>query len=560
MADNLSGTPETEYSVFDFSGGLNVASSNSILLDKESSDLLNISLSDRGKIKKRDGLVINTHFSLPNKVGVEVKGIFSFVQINGVRQDILYYGDKEMYATHTETGSWMKIDFFEAKELTPWTYYDPTTSPATEEVAGTYEYIPYTVQGERFTFFIFQMPDETTGVGENRLYMTNSKDGVFRLINYKDPDTGVYSLLARQIPTLPKCDYVAIRRNRAFYAGDPNNKDSVYFSYNLNPERIDLYVSGVALEQNTDNGGGGILRFPTSPDIEITGIVNFKDYLIVLKSDSAHVLSGRIPKIDFQIDQLDVASGCTSPRSIVRGNNAVYYKSDDGIRYIHSPSQDVIETKPLSEPINPEFDTVNDRDIHATFAKGKLYFFCSGDDPKTFVFDEVIKAWTKYDWNSGASFNDKDTDSLLIGGKNGYVFHTDKVLKDEVTPGVYAPINAYYSTPFHAFKEPQVTKRFRYLMVFFKPNPIPDSIVDLKIEIDYKDSYKEIDAEYISMVWGQGVWGQAHWGVMKQQVNQMVRFGGTGKSARFTFSNDKIDEDLEIHGFVAGYKRKKRRR
>lgn len=556
----LSSEPKVEYSVFDLSGGVNLQNANALLQEKQASAILNMRLDDVGKIKKREGIVANRFYTLPEKINQGVQSLFSYVKINGNRQDVLFYEDKTMYATVPQTGNWQQVAFFEAIETKPAVPDDPKTPEINEETPAEYDYQPYTPKGTCFSFFTFWMADEETGIGDFRLYCTNEYDGVFKLYEIYDEEHDTYTLAAKQIPSLPKAAFAVVHKDRVFYGGIQDHPDAFLFSYVYNCEEIGTYVFGDAIEEVSESGGGGMIRVPSSPDVAITALATFKGSLIIFKSDSIHILSGDNPS-NYVLERLNVASGCLAANTVLLGNNALYYLSDDGIRYITTTGQEVIETFSLSHAVNKHLMTYDPKKVVSTYFKNRLYFFCQGDHPSTLVFFEATGSWSIYDVEANCAFNDKELDYLLFGSKTGYVYHLEnEQLKDELTFDTYTPIRAMYATPFYSFNEQQITKRFNSIMLFFKPNAVENSTVQLKIEIDYKDTYKEANAEYLQMKWGEGKWGRAHWGSMRDQISQIIQFGGTGKTIRFTFSNQAIDEDLEIHGFVVSYKRRKRRR
>jgi hypothetical protein len=511
---------ETEYRVFDFSGGLNKKSSNSLLLDKEASDLLNITFGQRGTFKKRPGVTIEPN--VPQLVSGKTP-ITSFAQLarkDGSYETLVFYSNGVIFGRNSDDGSTYTVTL---KKSDGTAYGAASSKP--------------------FSYFSYQ----------DTLYFMNSTDGCFKF-------TGKGNNNATKVDAIPKCDFCLINNDRAFYAGDPANKDYLYFSQAGNVESTSMTIVDKQYGGTTTVAGGGIIRFPTSTGIAITGISVFKGSLLIFKSNSVFQLSGKTPD-DFAVNKLDIATGCVAPRTLVLGDNKVYYMAIDGIRYISSPQQDSITTTPLSDAVNPEMEVMVNKDkIHASFEAGKYYLFY--DDPtdgKTLVFDETLNAWTKYDLIMTASYYNKEIAKTLMGNKDGRVFSFDETkLYDEFLQGIYTPITSFYSTPYYPLQAPEVTKRFRWLMPFFKPNAVQNSTIELKIEIDYKDSYKEMDAQYLTLTWGQNNWGQSHWGNMRQQVSQMIRFGGTGKTIRFTFTNDKIDEDLEVHGFVIGFKPKSR--
>jgi hypothetical protein len=476
----------------------------------------------RGAIHKRGGLVVYTNY--PSKAGVSVLQIFRFGRLDGTKELLVFFSDgtiKGVNAVESYTITLKKSDG---------TNYG--------NHSGT----------KQFGIYIFQ----------DICYFGNSIDGWFK---FPGKASGVYNATA--VDTIPKCDYGLIRNNRAFYSGDPTAKDSVYFSQVADVANINLMMNNKIYGGDTTTGGGGQIRFPSSPDIEITGIASFQDALIVFKRNSAFALTGTIPESDFAVKQLNVATGCVSGLSIVNADNVLYYMGNDGLYRLQSPFQGQIESVPVSDKIKPEMDSMVDKTVvHTQFFKNKLYVF----DPnaKTLVFDTLLQAWSKYDLKMTASMVDLKNDHLVMGNTTGYVYYIDPTKKrDQIDFSTNAPINGIFSTKYFNFSLPAITKRFRYALIAFRPDDVSTNTHQVTLEIDYKLSYKQLNVLYDSLTYGSDNWstdpdanGGTHpvyWGSMKDEMTKVLRFSGTGKNIRLTFSNNVLDEELEIHGITFGF-------
>lgn len=522
---------EVQYRVFDFSGGLASNISAELQNDNEAKDALNLVYGNRGHLKKRSGLKIHN-------------SLLGHIEEAGVKHNaVMIYSYSKPYSGKEETiivYENSKVKGYDGTDVYDFNFFDSALVATPFSLGtGTDRVIP--------TFFVFN----------DNLYILDPKNGAFKYTGRTGTGTGSERFV--QVNGIPKTSMALVRESRVYYAGDPTNPHILYYSQILDAESIEMTRVDPVTGTETEDGGGG--AFSTiSEDAAITGLTEFNGYIIILKEKSAFTISGK-SKEDFVLSPLNVATGCIAPRTVVRGNNMVYWLSKEGVYYLTSPQNQIIRAEPLSVKVNDQipFSDIDALDTYAYF-DGKRFMLVPNYKKRQnmLIYDEVNTIWTKFDFAPTAiDYSPKARDTFYVVGENVSTL-VEGQLKDELTPGVYTPIHSLLTTAFYRLGKPEVTKRFRSLMVFLKPNSVEDSTVKMKVEIDYKDSYRSIDAEYISMQWGTGQWDNMYWGEGKDEVNQLVRFGGTGKMIRFTFENNSVDEDMEIHGFVINYKEKRR--
>lgn len=514
------GTPIQNYRLFDFSGGLNTTDHKYNLAPNEASDLLNVDLFERGNFKQRAGVTINSEYKAPT--GTRIKRFHQFIKLDGTTENMAFYYDdnKQLAGVYATDGT---------------NQYDLSFMDGTTQI---------TLSKQPINFFTWN----------NTLYIVTTS-GVFKY--------GGGGVNAEKVAGLEGCKYAIVFHNRVFYAGFSNAPDMVKFSQLYNPDSIDTVISSDS-GTSTLNGGGEIAVRSEKGDVPVTGLTIFLNSLIIFKSDSVFSLRGYNPDTDFQLSPINVSSGCTHPETIAQANNGVYYLSHDGVYLLATPYEGYIATKKISQKVdktiqasNEEIDMIHGTiGLKATYYENKYYL---ATENHTFVYDEKLAVWTRYDIKMSALYKDFSSDMLVFASNQEYAlsFNPSKY-DDEYTPGTLTPIHSTYSIGYNYFEFPELTKRYRYLKVFFKPFPVSNAKIDLKIEIDYKNSSKEIDAEYTSFVWGESNWGDAWYGDQKESISEMVRFGGNGEAIRFTFSNQELGQGLEVHGLVAGFKMKKR--
>ena len=195
--------------------------------------------------------------------------------------------------------------------------------------------------------------------------------------------------------------------------------------------------------------------------------------------------------------KITVSSGCTQPRSIQMGNNVVYYVGNDGVYYLTTTTQDVVLVQSLSDKITPEFKNVV---IKNSIYYHSNYFLLTNKG--MLIFDERLNAWTKWDSRFNTVMLDDGLDQLVFGGNQGYFYSPDKsILYDEYAPDVKTAINGSFATPYLYFDMPEVTKRYKWFKLFYCPNDLVGSEINVRIDIDYSDQYKTVDSFYNSLVW-----------------------------------------------------------
>lgn len=520
---NVAATPKSKYRVMNFNGGLNLVDSDMNLQDNEATDLLNVTFTERGAFRKRPGVALPPSF--PHKEDCEISTIYRSYHRDGTSEFIAFFMDGTVKASREEG--------------------EPYDIGMKDKDGLDYGVL----SGKPVSCFSYN----------NKTYFTNDSDGLFVI----EPD---HLTEAKQIiigGTTPfKPNYAIVHHNRVFYTGNPDAKDRVYFSQLNDPTTVEMTINDVVHGGSTTTGGGGIIDLQSN-EVEITGLAVFLDALVIFKSDSVFSLTGYTPDTDFKVSRINVASGCIAPRSIVSANNGVYFLGKDGVYVLTTPFEGYIATRAVSEKITPIFRSIvtEAQKIHAVY-KDKCYFLFHSEG--TLMFDEVLTSWTKFDTKMNCSLSDTKRNVVFMGGENGFVYCFDSLqLHDEYKPGVITGIDAFYSSAYYSLGEPEVTKKFKGVKIFYKPDPESNVYIAVKTEVDYKDKTRLFLSSYLSLIWGETPWGYQDdpenytwWGGIRDQLARMIRFTGGGLNIRLTFSNSGVNEQLGIDGFVFVYKRK----
>lgn len=511
MADfSLQGSKELVYRITDFAGGLNTKFAKSSLAENEASDMMNMVIEERGSIYKRKGVKIASgYLSAPGK---EIIKVDKFENRMKERINFIFYADGTIMCANPGG----VIGY-------PMQFYDENGNATTRST-------------EKCSSFIFY----------DKYYFGNKVDGWFRF------EPGHHAF---KVAGIPKAEHAIINNNRVYYANIDEQADRMYFSHQGNCENVSL-VPG---DQEAQNNVGGLFDFP-SAELPITGISVFQGSLLVFKKDAVFSLTG-YDYTDFEIKQLTVSTGCAVSKSVTLGDNQVYYIGYDGVYSIFSPSQDVVNSTPVSYKITPEFDSYNKDKLFCFHHKSKLYLLM---EDRTLIYDERLGSWTKWDTKFTCAMYEEDLDKIVFGGTYGYVYTLENELFDQYDL-VEGPkgIRGMYSTPYFSFGEPEITKKYKWVKVFYKPNPIEGSKIKMSYDVDYTETWKDFDAFFNTLLWSedfvtdQDIWGE-YWGDVRAQMSKKVRFSKKGAMVRLTFENDAIGEELGLSQLVFGYKRKEK--
>ena len=206
--------------------------------------------------------------------------------------------------------------------------------------------------------------------------------------------------------------YCAVYQSCLFLDGGPSEDTALYYSHPLKP---DQFGATDYLELGMRKGGG------------ITGLVNYFNFLIVLRSSSIDIISGSYPNFNCQtilqgIGSTAIDSAATIPEmGIVFATFDGVYLLSGNMEYIDKP-----ELIKLSEPINKTWRRVN-KD-HLSRAAGcyshkhkeyHLYVCVDGSDIPNLglVYHVEKKSWS-FRENFPVSCIDTDGQGNIIFGHN----------------------------------------------------------------------------------------------------------------------------------------------
>lgn len=303
---------------------------------------------------------------------------------------------------------------------------------------------------------------------------------------------------------------LAIYKDSLFVAGDSANPSRLYYS-----------GGGDKVNDFTIGGGGGFIDIAKNDGQSITGMIVFKDSLLVFKERSTYKFSFTTSGLP-QIEQVSPAVGCVAPRSIVAVENDIWFAGEDGIYTIGNKEGfafDVLRTDEVSVLLRSTYQSIDPAyisKIAAIYAKANqqnLVIFAytpagSTTNSKAMVYDRQrvgwLPEWSNITANCWAIFKGTDGVRHVLYGddSSGYV-------KEILTGGddFGSAIDANFELRSESFKTGLNTyKQLKDLDVMLRN---PTGNITLKIIVDGVSESKTLNLTTLqpSVNWGHYLLG-----------------------------------------------------
>lgn len=437
--------------------GLNTLVSATQIREDELSEAIDIQLIEDGKIQfPRDG---QSYYGLEN--GTKVTGIFPFYKSDGTQQ-LLRMSGTHLQVFNTSTNDWDNVsgatytadqdteavmaydklyicngaDNLSYYDGTSITTFSPTAAPTSPGVVRTgttgsytfsYKITSVTAIGESLptaavsaaanvatldasTYMTISWTAASGAIGYN-LY--GRKDGQWYFMTYIEGNSSVSyvdkgtvtpddSVVPPESDSTqgPKGKHIQVYKDSLFIFGDPDNPSRMYYS-----------GGGDKINDFGSQNGGGFIDI-TKNDGQIgTGLVPFKNSLVIFKERAIYQFSFSTTGAP-QYSSVTNAIGCNSPRSIVLVENDVFFASYNGIYTIGNESGfaiDVLRTNELSAKVRSIFQSMepsrrmNVSAVYAKTANLNLVIFSytpagSTTNSMALVYDRERLAW--YEWTN----------------------------------------------------------------------------------------------------------------------------------------------------------------
>jgi hypothetical protein len=350
--------------LIDYTGGLNLRASQFQLAENESPDMLNVDIDPRGGFYTRKGWQRwnETDIVDPGVDPWHPRHAFVHTWANGT-QEVYVTNDHKLYSAGTDAV------FAELTGLMG------TAVPHCFDHAAWGDDV-YIVGGMLETTYRRHLDDAPLALDPD---------------NWSEIETPVHDVL-------PHAEYIATHASYMFVAvtteADGNHFARVRWSHPGKPDswRTDDYL-------DIEAGGG-----------RITGIMPFRDHLLIFKTNSMWALYG-YDEDSWQLIKVSLSVGCPSVTAVTRSESAVYFfsASDKGGIYIYTGE----DPEHISENLRPAFeDILAYENVFVSWAARRLWVAvpwvkgigATPDVSSCFVLDPDIGngAWTMYRSDYGA--------------------------------------------------------------------------------------------------------------------------------------------------------------
>jgi len=355
-------------------------------------------------------------------------------------------------------------------------------------------------------------------------------------------------------PVNPK--YIEEFKNYIFYAGYTANTGEIKWCNNL-------------AETAFSGGNSGTLVVGDT----ITGLVRFRDQLIIFCENSIHRLTGS-NTLDFQLLPITENIGCIAPNSIVEVGGDILFVGPDGVRTLAATERnDDFELGSISRNIqstaNSMVPTAGVNNVVATAVRKKnqyRVFYPTTGQAETQALGILggIRSQSEgglvWEWSTLKGIKPHTVDSSFInedeyvihGGFDGFVYRQENGVNFNNTA-----ITSIFRTADITFGDPGIRKTLHRVKIFYKVEGT--TTINLGLEYDH-NAFGIIQPANITItktssnsVYGTGTYGNATYGTEDNSVLTKNTVG-SGFEVALNFSvASATDSSHTIQGFVIDY-------
>lgn len=282
----------------------------------------------------------------------------------------------------------------------------------------------------------------------------------------------------------PKGKYIGLYKDSLFIFGDPSNPSRLYYS-----------AGGDLITDFTVGSGGGFIDISKNDGQKGTGVIRFKDAMLVFKEGSIYKFSFSTSGLP-QVEQISASVGASSQRNIVAVENDVFfYCSGRGVFTIGNEAGyafDVLRTNELSAKIRSIIQSIegsrhsNVSAVYATINNVNLVIFSYTPTGGTYNSEALVYdrerlgwyKWTNIQANCWANFKDSEGDEFVLYGddNSGYV---KKILSGSDDFG--SPIEGSFKLKSVSFNDQAIYKRLKVIDLLLRE---PTGNVTMNIIVD----------------------------------------------------------------------------
>lgn len=605
--------------------GYDTLVSNTQIRADELSEASDIILIEDGKIQcPRDG---QTYYK--NSSGSRVTGLFPYYKSDGTKKllrstgttlRVLNTGTNDWdavsgysYTTGLNTNGVMAYDrLYLVNGTDPLTYFDGSviqsftaisapTSPSVTRTGSSgsytfsYKVTAVTSVGEttptaaatstlnqatldNTNYMTFSWTAATSAIGYN---VYGRKDGSWYFLKYLEGNSSTSYIdkgtdTPSEVFTPPESNttggpigkYIALYKDTIFILGDPSNPSRAYYS-----------GGGDKINDFSMANGGGFIDIAKNDGQVGTGMIMFKNSLLIFKEESIYQFSFTTSGLP-QVEQVSASLGCIAPRSLVQVENDIFFASRRGIFTIGNEAGfafDVLRTNELTSRIRAVYKSIdpayieNIAAIYVSDQDKNLVIFSyteqgSTTNAKAIVYDRERLGW--YKWtniqaNCWTSYRESDDTTVYLYGddSSGYV---KRILSGSDDFG--SAIHGYFRLKAESFKELERYKTLKNIHVMLRrpSGTIICRIIKDGVTTEYTANIGTVSPSinFGHYTFTDFLLGESYGTGVSEQDNNIVRrlknLNLLGRSFLLEFDNNQTGASFTLLGIVMEAKAKSR--
>jgi hypothetical protein len=319
------------------------------------------------------------------------------------------------------------------------------------------------------------------------------------------------------------------------------------------------------------NGAGEI-----NVKYDITGMIPFRDQLIIFTTNSIHKLTGT-SAADFALSPITSDLGCTQRDSIQEVGGDIMFLSGDGVRFL-SATQNLndfgfaIASRDIQKNMidfSKEYSSINSCVVREK-NQYRLFGYKSSRTPAStegYLATQFIdQSASNIEWSKTKGLKayvidsvlDSTGETIIFANDNGYVYRMESGTSFDGSN-----IVALFYTPYISFSDPRVRKVAYKLVTYLDPDGSIDGVAALKFDLNPPNSVQpdQVIIEHTNT--GGGKYGEAVYGVSTYGSKVLANFenqvvgSGFNISIEYTFDNSKPSFSLDAFTLEISYEDRK---
>tara|TARA_R110001606_G_scaffold173924_3_gene320413 strand:- start:4150 stop:6138 length:1989 start_codon:yes stop_codon:yes gene_type:complete len=271
----------------------------------------------------------------------------------------------------------------------------------------------------------------------------------------------------------------------------------------------------------TPGNGGGVFSFP----VDITGIIVFREKLIVFTSSSIHQITGS-SQADFALSDISDDLGCVSTDTIAEVGGDIIFLGPDGLRFLGATARiGDFNLSLASRNIQDNMTTLTSDFTHLTGtvvrSKSQYRIFGYTEGTSSTVTSGFIgtqfsdQEATGFSWGKTSGIKAYRTASkyaggaeiILFTGEDGYIYEMES---GNTFDGV--AISASFYTPFMAINDPRLRKTLYKATTYYDPEGNVTGTLTFKYDFQRPDVIQPLSGGGSFSILGSAIFGTSAYG------------------------------------------------